>query len=114
MTVDVLGTQWTLEERSQADDARLSGCDGYCDWTERLIVIEREMDGNLGDMERYIRKVKRHEIIHAFLLECGLAESTMSTQAWSENEEMVDWFARLGERIYKAWKDVGALEEDNG
>ena len=114
MTVDILGAQWTLEERTEADDARLSDCDGYCDWTARLIVIEREIDGNLDDMERYIRKVKRHEIIHAFLFECGLAESTMSAQAWSQNEEMVDWLARLGERIYKAWKDAGAVDVQDG
>lgn len=114
MTVDILGAQWTLVERAEADDSRLSNCDGYCDWTARLIVIEREIDGNLDDMERYIRKVKRHEIIHAFLFECGLAESTMSTQAWAQNEEMVDWLARLGERIYKAWKEAGAVEVDNG
>ena len=111
MTVDILGAQWTIVERAGADDAMLSDCDGYCDWTARLIVIEREIDGNLDDMERYIRKVKRHEIIHAFLFECGLAESTMPTQAWSQNEEMVDWFARLGERIYKAWKDADAVED---
>ena len=114
MTFDIMGAQWTITERAEADDARLSDCDGYCDWTARLIVIEREIDGNLDDMERYIRKVKRHEIIHAFLFECGLAESTMPTQAWSQNEEMVDWLARLGERIYKAWKDAGAVEVDNG
>jgi len=113
--IDILGTRWTIEERPEAEDERLSDCDGYCDWTVRKIVIEREMEGNLEDMDRYVRKVKRHEIIHAFLFECGLAESTMPTQAWSQNEEMVDWLARLGERIYKAWKDAGAVEEvDNG
>lgn len=110
MFIDILGAKWTLEERAEVDDAGLSGCDGYCDWTARLIVIEREIDGNLDDMERYIRKVKRHEIIHAFLFECGLAESTMPTQAWSQNEEMVDWFARQGPKIYKAWEQAGALD----
>ena len=110
MKIDVLGTEWSIEERAQTEDNRLNDCDGYCDWTARLIVIEREIDGNLTDMERYIRKVKRHEIIHAFLFESGLAESALPTNAWSRNEEMVDWLARLGERIYKAWKDAGAVE----
>lgn len=111
--IDILGSVWTIEERSQNDDPRLEDCDGYCDWTDRLIVVEREIDGNLGNMERYIRKVKRHEIIHAFLFESGLSESTMSVYAWATNEEMVDWFARVGERIYKAWEDAGAVEADN-
>lgn len=109
MTVDILGAQWTIAERTKADDATLADCDGYCDWTSRLIVIEREIDGNLDDMEKYIRKVKRHEIIHAFLHECGLAECTMSTQAWAKNEEMVDWFARLGPQIFIAWMTAGVL-----
>ena len=111
MNIDILGMEWALEERSRADDARLSDCDGYCDWTARLIVIEREITGDLYDMEQYIRKVKRHEIIHAFLFESGLAESALPTQAWAQNEEMVDWFSRLGERIYNAWKDADAVED---
>lgn len=114
MTIDILGSRWTIEERSEAEDERLSDCDGFCDWTVRKIVIERETEGNLEDMDRYIRKVKRHEIIHAFLFECGLSEAALPTEAWARNEEMVDWLARMGERIYKAWKDAGAVEVDNG
>ena len=112
MTIDILGSKWIIAERTEAEDERLSDCDGYCDWTQRLIVIEREINGDLGDMERYVKKVKRHEIIHAFLFECGLAESALYVTTWAKNEEMIDWLARLGERIYKAWKDAGAVEAD--
>lgn len=108
--IEILGATWTIVERSESEDSRLSGCDGYCDWTSRLIVVERERSGNLDDMERYIRKVKRHEIVHAFLYECGLAESTLPAGAWAQNEEMVDWFAKMGERIYKAWESAGAID----
>lgn len=114
--VSILGTTWEIAYRSEDADERLKGCDGYCDWTTRLIVVEDEIEGNLGDMTRYKMKVLRHEIVHAFLLECGLSESSASSEAWASNEEMVDWFARIGARIYKAWKDAGAVEEawDNG
>ena len=108
--LEILGATWTIVERSQNDDELLVHGDGYCDWTARTIVIERETDGNLADMERYIRKVKRHEIVHAFLYECGLAESTLAPSAWAMNEEMVDWFARMGERIHKAWESAGAID----
>ena len=109
MNIDILGMQGALEERSGEDDARLSDCDGYCDWTARLIVIEREINGNLQDMERYIRKVKRHEIIHAFLFESGLAECANPTQAWSQNEEMVDYFAAQFPKMLKAFKDAECI-----
>ena len=109
MKIDIMGSAWTIIERSEEDDPGLKNCDGYTDWTTREIVIEREMEGNLGDMEVYIKKVTRHEIVHAFLLECGLHECSGSTDAWASNETMVDWIARVGPRIYAAWKEAGAL-----
>lgn len=51
----------------------------------------------------------RHEIVHAFLSECGLNECSGETDCWARNETMVDWFARMGERIYRAWEAAGAL-----
>lgn len=109
MTINILGSEWTVTERSQAEDKNLEDADGYCDWTTRTIVIEREITGTLGDMESYIRKVKRHEIVHAFLEESGLAECAAPVEAWARNEEMVDWLARIGPKIYEAWKAAGAL-----
>lgn len=36
----------------------------------------------------------RHEIVHAFFSESGLADSGLSFDgAWCKNEELVDWFA---------------------
>lgn len=109
-TVDILGARWSIRERSEGEDKRLEGCDGYCDWTTRTIAVERELHGTLGDMEAYIRKVLRHEIVHAFLLESGLHEGSHCAEVWAGNEEMVDWFARQGQKIYRAWREAGALD----
>lgn len=111
MAVHILGSVWTIKERSESEDERLKDCDGYCDWTTREIVVEREITGNLGDMEKYIRKVTRHEIVHAFLAESGLNECAGEVQNWATNETMVDWIARQGPKIYAAWKEAGVLEE---
>lgn len=108
--VHILGSEWTIKEQSEAENPQLTDIDGYCDWTVREIVIEREMNGNLADMQRYINKVTRHEIIHAFFLECGLAECSVCVEAWAQNEEMVDWFARMGPDIYAAWIEAEALD----
>ena len=109
MKINILGSEWTITERSEAEDPLLENCDGYCDWTTREIVVEREITGTLGDMDAYVRKVKRHEIVHAFLAECGLNECSGETDAWAMNETMVDWFARMGTKIYKAWICADAL-----
>ena len=109
MKINILGSEWEIIERTEAEDKRLVGCDGYADWTRHLIVIEREIDGSLGDMAAYIRKVKRHEIVHAFLLECGLDECSGECDAWAQNETMVDWIARLGPKLLTAWGNAGAL-----
>ena len=108
--VHILGSVWTIKEQSISENPLLENCDGYCDWTVREIVVEREQNGTLGDMGTYIRKVIRHEIVHAFLFESGLYEASASTEAWAKNEEMVDWIARQGQKIYDAWKEVGVLD----
>ena len=108
--IRILGEEWTIWEKSEQEDERLKDCDGYCDWTTREIVVEREVCGNLGDMEAYIRKVTRHEIVHAFLLESGLHECAGKVESWAANEEMVDWIARQGPKIFETWKEAGALD----
>lgn len=60
-------------------------------------------------MPAYIKKVKRHEIIHAFLFESGLSECSYKSDEWAKNEEMVDWFAHQGLKLYKAWKEADAI-----
>ena len=109
--VNILGTEYLIKEQSEKENRLLEGYDGYCDWTTKEIVVEREIEGTLTDMDVYVRKVLRHEIVHAFLVESGLAECSGNTKAWAMNETMVDWFARMGPKIYAAWKEAGALDE---
>lgn len=108
--VTILGTTYRIRERSKEEDGNLESCDGYCDWSAKEIVVRREIEGTLGNMERYINKVLRHEITHAFLIESGLAESSGETEAWAMNETMVDWIARQGVKLMQAWREAGALE----
>lgn len=107
--INVLGTKYTVEFKSVSEDPLFEKCDGYCDWTTKRIVVEREAEGTLGNMVSYIQKVLRHEIVHAFLFESGLAECSKSADSWALNEEMVDWFARQGVKIHAAWREAGAL-----
>lgn len=108
--VNVLGTEYTIKFLGEKDDSRLEDKDGYCDFYSRLIVVCNDKNGNIHDYDTYWRKVIRHEITHAFLYESGLASNSSTFGgSWAYNEEMVDWIAIQGEKIYKAWKEVGAL-----
>ena len=108
-TVNILGTDYTIRIQSEKENPKLENCDGYCDWTTKEIVVEREINGTLADMDVYVKKVLRHEVVHAFLLESGLNECSGSTDAWAMNETMVDWFARQGPKIHRAWQKAGAV-----
>lgn len=110
--IDILGSEWTVKLLPKTVDPILEDCDGYCDWTMRKIVVEdiTGFGSSLGDLKAYHNKVLRHEIVHAFLFESGLYENSQEIDAWARNEEMVDWIARQGPKIYKAWEAAGALD----
>lgn len=110
MTINILGQDYTVEFRSKETDKILEKIDGYADFYAKLIVINNDRDGNIHDYEAYHRQCLRHEIIHAFLYESGLAyNSTPVESPWAMNEEMVDFFAIQGLKIYKAWQEAGAI-----
>lgn len=51
----------------------------------------------------------RHEVIHAFLFESGLAENSNTSDAWAVNEEMVDWLAIQAPKIFSTFKKMNIL-----
>ena len=111
MKVSILGTEYAIEYRSSKEDKILEDSDGYTDLYSKLIVVVNDEDGNIKDYNAYRKKVLRHEIVHAFLYESGLAHNSIQVEsAWAMNEEMVDFFAIQGEKIYKAWQEVNALD----
>mgnify|MGYP004508125839 CR=1 FL=1 len=103
MTIDVLGTTYTIYYKPLTD------LDGYCDKTTKEIVISTKDDNcNLGNFEIYQNKVLRHEIIHAFMFESGLAENWEHMELGQE-ETVIDWFAIQGLKIYKAWQQANCI-----
>lgn len=107
MKINVLGTDYTIAEKKRHEDKLLDSCDGYTDNSTKkivLAVIEPETDSK-HDLKTVRRKIIRHELTHAFLCESGLAENS----DWAQNEELVDWIAIQGPKIYKAWQEAGAV-----
>lgn len=117
MTVNILGTEYRIVKKSYTDDSDFAkrSIDGYCDPLNKCIVYcdmttypgwENETSQDAATVEK---QIIRHEIVHAFFNESGLSESSFKVDGpWAKNEEMVDWFALQGLKIYKAWEDANA------
>lgn len=108
----ILGTEWTVEYSSLKEDNRLDETiGGYCDNSDKLIVVRRFEEGeydikNINSNEKHNLK---HEIVHAYLCECGLEENSSYSHAWAVNEEMVDWIAHQCHKIEKTYNEVCQL-----
>ena len=116
--MNILGTEYTIVLKKYNEDASFQalGISGYSDdCTKQLVICEMSthpeyVQENPAVTEYVQKETIRHEIVHAFLSESGLSDSSNPTSmGWAKNEEMVDWFALQGPKIYKVWQEVGAL-----
>jgi hypothetical protein len=116
--VNILGTKYTIETHKVSEDSYLekNRLAGYCGEEDKLIVVadmseEKYFTGmDEKARETYWKKTLRHELIHAFLNESGLSDSSNCYEgAWTKNEEMVDWFAIQSPKIFEVFKEVSVL-----
>lgn len=105
--VSVLGTIYRIEQRDSKNDTELDGLSGYCNPHIKLIVIRTDYEST-PDISM-LKEVLRHEIAHAFFYESGLWDSSNGTTAWATNEEMIDWIAIQGLKLYTAWEEAEAV-----
>lgn len=109
MIINVLGTEYTVEDCEAADDKYLEKYDGYCDKTsKRIVVVKPRVDDELDDFEVYRKKVLRHEIIHAFLYESGLHEN-FEHPKYGHDETTIDWIAVQFPKMVKVFEQAGCL-----
>jgi len=116
--VNILGTVYKIYRGDYEHDKyiNMDQCFGYCNMDDKEIVIcKLETHPNYTYVTdtfvaKHEKETLRHEIVHAFLKESGLDGSSLQYEgAWPRNEEMIDWIAIQGEKIYKAWKEAEAL-----
>lgn len=112
-TIKVMGEEWKIIFRDE--DPTFEKCKAYTNYATREIIVEnvKVSDDPLAfdTHSQYIdqKRVLRHELVHAFLMESGLDESSCACEAWAINEEMVDWFARQAPKIFKVYKELNLL-----
>lgn len=116
MTVNILGTNYTITFKNDEDvcaamNANIGECGGYCSSAGKEIVIANldRCDDTEAKKEKLKRCNLRHEIVHAFLNESGLGPNSNGVDCWARNEEMVDWIALQGPKIWEAWQEAGAV-----
>lgn len=115
MKVNILGTPYKIDFRTNTQDSKLKLCDGYCDYSIKQIVCLKRTDKDkteldLQNLKTIERRLLRHEIIHAFIYESGLWTDSFNTQSWAMNEEMTDWIALQFPKIYKVYKQLNILD----
>lgn len=118
MKVNILGTEYEIIKKKYDEDEAFDrrSIAGYCDNYLKKIVYcdmttykgwEHESEETARACEK---QTLRHEIVHAFFDESGLSDSALSYESsWARNEEMVDWFAWQGVKIWAAWQAANAL-----
>lgn len=120
MKVNILGAEYSIETHKVSDDSYLekNKLAGYCGEESKLIVIadmtEEKYFSDMDEKEQeaYRKRTLRHEIMHAFLNESGLSDSSNQYGgAWEKNEEMVDWFAIQSPKIFAVYQSLDILGE---
>lgn len=117
-SVRVLGTYYSIEIKKYDEDPdfKEKSLEGWCDDVTKTITLldmstaegwEREKKSRV---QATMRETLRHEIVHAFFSESGLEASALTYEgAWCKNEELVDWIGLQGPKLYRAWREAGAL-----
>lgn len=110
MKINVLGTEYDVELLEQDDESmKLLNCVGYTDNTVKQIKIknQRYKDASSKENAKYDNDITlRHELIHAFLYECGI-----DLNMRFHTEECVDFFAIQFPKLAKIFKDAGCLDD---
>ena len=93
--VTILGKEWKIIFKKMND------ADGKCCPVIREIWIATNIDENAVDRNVLIR----HELIHAFMFECGLGFNFVHT-AKGIDETMADWYAIQYPKIKAVYKEL--------
>lgn len=114
MKINILGTEYEVLYKTLKENERLQDKGGYIEFYEKKIYIrlfdEEEREGQSDtSMKEMHKRILRHEIIHGFLFESGLDMQAHGCDAWSLNEEMVDWFACMMPKMAEVMRAAGAV-----
>ena len=105
--VNIMGVEWTIKV-VDPDDERMTDidCTGLCEaYTHEIYVKDRT---KLNDPKQYlniedfVKKVLRHEIVHATFFEAG-------NSSYYEDEELTETLAHLVPKMAKAMIELDLI-----
>lgn len=64
----------------------------------------KDMDKKVAEIE--FKRVLRHELLHAFIYECGLTGIGLEEEAWPISESMIDFFSVQFEKLDKLFNEA--------
>lgn len=107
--VHILGTAYKILIIDEGDYRFSRDADGWCDTQAKEILLFnfKQEPNSVRDLVDYQNYILRHEIVHAFLYESGLWGSSLGSNSWAKNEEMVDWIAIQEPKLNRAFKEAG-------
>lgn len=102
----ILGTEYGLIRDDETLEETLHG--GECAIYTKLIKIramEKMLEPSASEEDKRTRynEVLRHEVIHAFFNECGLAE-------YCNDEQLVQWIAVQFPKILKVFQGLNCTD----
>ena len=108
MKVNILGTEYEIKKIKDDKKMKLLNANGYCEqYSKKIVVDDFDPDEeSFENIDLYKNRILRHEIIHAYFFESGLAGNS----DFAENEELVDWLAIQIPKIVKTFKELNIIE----
>lgn len=100
-TVDILGTEYKVYLSDNSFNPKLTDTNGYIElWAKEIYVQAFEdTEQTINNLQQFVNKVLRHEIIHGYFQESGLIK-------YCGDEELVDALAVLIPKISKTFKNL--------
>ena len=108
MKVNILGQDYEIIKQTKGENPKLEDSYGFCEIYSKKIVIDDSIGKDndkktVENIDLFINKVMRHEVIHAFFGESGLDTNT----DFARNEELVDWLAYQIPKIWRVLVELG-------
>ena len=117
----ILGTEYTVSRYKESEHSFFKNFEkcGMCDeMLKEIAIIDTADLPNAADyseewFKEYEKEIIRHEIIHAYFNESGLKDSGHRYfDSVFKDEELIDWIAIQGKKIYKTWMEAEKIIDD--
>ena len=113
--IKVLDTDYTIYVDNNRNYLDKFNADAVTDEVAKTIHIYNiflDVEDNEKSKEEVFKREIRHEIIHAFIYECGLSTNISEEEGWPVSESMVDFWAIQYYKIGKIFEDAYTIIND--